>query len=228
MKFLFVIANPNPDSFTHRMLRHAVNAVWRNGHSAVVSDLYADGFEPLASRADFLDVADSGHFDYQLEQRHAVVTVSFDPALLREQKRLAEADALVLLFPLWWASAPAVMKGWFDRVLAAGFAYDDGERYKTGRWQNKIGLIGTATGGSANRFVEGHSHGSTTQVLWPIQHGVLEYLGMNTADPFVAFAAARSSDEQQKEYLKEWERRVLSLADLAKQSRQREGAAKGS
>jgi putative NADPH-quinone reductase len=49
----------------------------------------------------------------------------FDASALQEQAaRLLAAEALVLVFPTWWFSFPAMLKGWFDRVWAPGTAYD--------------------------------------------------------------------------------------------------------
>jgi len=215
MKFFLVAANPNPASFTHRMVDRAVSIITAQGHEVWVSDLYADGFNPVSSRDDFLTVACEERFDYQLEQRHAHRHQSFAADVQREQQRLQEADGIILVFPLWWSGVPAIMKGWFDRVLAAGFAYEDGRRYDTGHFPGKTGMLGIVTGGTASRFAEGAQHGSMhQQIIWSVQHGVLEYLGLEAAEPFIAYAGARADADRQEEYLTAWEQRVAELVSL--------------
>ena len=58
-------------------------------------------------------------------ERRSYYSRAFDTASVHEQiNRLLAADALVLVFPTWWFSFPAILKGWFDRIWAPGVAYD--------------------------------------------------------------------------------------------------------
>lgn len=78
-------------------------------HKVTVEDLYANKFDPVLT----------------IEERESYYTDSYDASKITEEtKRLQEAEALVLLFPTWWFSFPAMLKGWFDRVWAPGIAYD--------------------------------------------------------------------------------------------------------
>lgn len=60
------------------------------------------------------------------------------------------------------------------------------------------------TGGTAKRFTEGGTYGSIQQVLWPFDHCCLKYLGMEVADPFVAYAVPRVDDAQRAQYFEDW------------------------
>ncbi|NMR21362.1 NAD(P)H-dependent oxidoreductase [Cellulomonas fimi] len=212
MRALIVYAHPEPTSFSAAMLRVAREALEGAGHEVEVSDLYAEGFDPTAGRHDFLDVADPDRFHYQSEQAHAAATGTFAPDIVREQERVARADLLLFVFPLWWGGVPAILKGWFDRVLAYGFAYEDGMRYETGFFRGRRGLLGVVTGGTRHRFSSGGSYGAIEQVLWPTQHCMIEYLGLTTFEPFVAYAAPRVDDAQRAAYLDQWRERVLDAA----------------
>ncbi|HEX2537554.1 MAG TPA: NAD(P)H-dependent oxidoreductase, partial [Pseudolabrys sp.] len=132
MHALFVYAHPEPTSFTAALKDDGAAALRDAGHTVEVSDLYAENFNPVAGRHDFRTVADAARFHYQTEQGHAHKHEAFAPDLVREQQRFLKADLIVWLFPIWWGGMPAIMKGWFDRVLAFGFAYADGKRYDTG------------------------------------------------------------------------------------------------
>lgn len=108
MKCLVVIAHPLSDSLCHAMAQRAVSALAAQGHEVVVEDLYGSGYSPA------LTVGERRSYYSTYEARDVRDAID----------RLLSAEALVLVFPTWWFGFPAVLKGWFDRVWAPGFAYD--------------------------------------------------------------------------------------------------------
>lgn len=212
MHVLIVHAHPEPASFNGALTRRAVEALTRTGHTVTVSDLYAEGFDPVAGRHDFTEMAETGRFHYQTEQAHAAKTGTFSAELAREQARVAEADLLVLQFPLWWGSPPAILKGWCERVLAYGFGYVDGARFDNGLFRGRRALMSVTTGGTPERFSAGGSYGEIGQVLYPVKHLLLAYMGYAVEEPFVAYAAPRISDEERAGYLDAFEQRLLATA----------------
>lgn len=213
MKVLIVYAHPEPTSFTAAMRDAALDAIRSRGHEAVVSDLYSEGFNPVAGRHDFTTMADAGRFHYQSEQAHASLHGGFAPDIVREQERLADAGLVILLFPLWWGGVPAILKGWFDRVCAYGFAYADGKRYEHGYLRGRRSIFGVTTGGTEARFSEGDSYGEMRHVLHGVRRCMLEYLGLEVADPFVAYAAPRVDQARRIDYLRNWERSIVRLLE---------------
>lgn len=212
MQALLVYAHPEPTSFTGALKDVAVRALRRSGHSVDVSDLYAEGFNPVAGRHDFTTVADPARFHYQTEQGHAHEVGGFAADLAREQRRFLAADLVVWLYPLWWGGVPAILKGWFDRVLAYGVAYADGRRYKTGFFPEKRGLLCLTTGGTRERFSADGVYGDIRQVLWPVQRLMVEYMGMTALEPFIAYGSPRVDQATRESYLRDWEARLLDVA----------------
>lgn len=204
MRALIVYAHPEPTSFTAAMRDTAQRALEGEDVSVQVSDLYADGFEAVAGRHDFTVVEDQERFHYQREQQHAARHNSFAADIAREQERLSAAHLVLFVYPLWWGGVPAILKGWFDRVLAYGFAYEDGMRYDTGYLRGRRALMGVTTGGTSKRFTPQGAYGSIEQVLWPTQHCMIEYLGLETLPPYVAYASPRVPDKQREAYLAQW------------------------
>lgn len=204
MNVLLVYCHPEPGSFTHALLDVAKASVLAAGHSVEVSDLYGEGFNPVAGRHDFETCADPDHFHYQTEQAHAAASDTYSAELRREQDRVRLADMVVFIYPLWWGGPPAMLKGWFDRVLSYGFAYVDGARFETGLFVGKTSMMCVVTGGTPQRFSEGGTYGTIEQVLWPMQHCQLRYLGMEVLEPFVAYAAPRIDADARDAYLKRW------------------------
>ena len=214
MNVLIVYSHPEPTSFTAALKDTALQVLVEAGHTVEVSDLHGEGFSPVPGRHDFTTVADAERFHYQTEQIYASQHSGFAPDLVREQARVVNAHLIVFLFPLWWGGLPAILKGWFDRVLAYGFAYADGKRYESGFFHGRRGLLGISTGGTAQRFTRDGSYGDIEQVLHGVQHCMLEYLGLKVEVPFVAYAAPRIDQQAREQLLRDWQERLLTtLAD---------------
>jgi NAD(P)H dehydrogenase (quinone) len=213
MHALFVYAHPEPTSFTGALKDAGVQVLRAAGHAVEVSDLYAEGFNPVAGRHDFGTVADPQRFHYQTEQAHAQETQGFAPDLMREQQRFLKADLVVWLYPIWWGGMPAILKGWFDRVLAFGFAYADGRRFDSGFFPAKRGLLCLSTGGTQQRFSSDGVYGDIRTVLWPAQRLMIEYLGMDALEPFVAYGTPRVDPEVRNAYLQHWSARLTEVVE---------------
>lgn len=209
---LIVYAHPEPTSFSAALVASARTALETAGHEVMISDLYAERFDPKAGRHDFASVADKSRFHYQSEQAQAAREGAFCDEIAREQERVAMADVLVPVFPLWWGAPPAMLKGWFERVLAYGFAYVDGARFDTGLFRGRRAMLAVTTGGTTARFGPDGVYGEIDRVLWPVQRLTLQYMGYETEEPFVAYAAPRVSDEERQAYLDEFARRVVEIA----------------
>lgn len=93
MRVLLVYAHPEPTSFTAALKNTALAALRDAGHTVEVSDLYGEGFNPVAGRHDFLDASDPARFHYQTEQGHAHKTGTFAPDIVREQQRFIRSPA---------------------------------------------------------------------------------------------------------------------------------------
>jgi NAD(P)H dehydrogenase (quinone) len=212
MRALLVYAHPEPKSFTAALKNVADETLRGLGHTVEISDLYAENFNPVAGRHDFLQAQNPDVFHYQTEQKHAHASGSFAPDLKREQERLARADLVIWLYPIWWGGVPAIVKGWFDRVLAYGFAYADGSRFDSGFFKDKKGMLCITTGGTVERFSANGVYGTLDQVLWPTQRLILEYLGLQTQPPFVAYAAPRVDAAGREAYLQQWAARLKQIA----------------
>ena len=213
MHALIVYAHPEPSSFTAAMKDAAVAKLTALGHAVDVSDLHAERFDPVPGRHDFERAADPGRFHYQTEQLHASQTNGFAADVAREQARVARAELLVFVFPIWWGGLPAILKGWFDRVMAYGFAYADGKRFDLGYFRGRRALIGLCTGGTPERFSDDGTYGDIQRVLYPVRRCMLEYVGLEVLPPFVAYAVPRVDGAARREYLEAWSARVAAAVE---------------
>lgn len=108
MRLLVLYAHPVETSFCAALHNRAVAALREAGHTVDDCDLYAEGFEPRLSRAERLGYHDT-------PANRAPVAGDVD--------RLAAADGLVLVFPVWNFGFPAILKGYFDRVFLPGVSF---------------------------------------------------------------------------------------------------------
>jgi NAD(P)H dehydrogenase (quinone) len=117
---------------------------------------------------------------------------------------VTRAELIVFLFPLWWGGPPAIVKGWFDRVMSYGFGYVDGARYDRGLFRGRFAMTCIPTGGTPERFSKGSTYGPIETVLWPFQHCAIRYTGLTLLDDFIAYATPRVDQVQREVYLEQW------------------------
>ncbi len=115
MKVLVVICHPRRDSLTGALADAFVEGLEGAGHGAEIADLYAENFDPLLQPAD--------------EPNYHDPSKIYSPEVQAEMARIERNDAIVMFFPVWWWSLPAMLKGWIDRVWNHGWAYGwEGEK----------------------------------------------------------------------------------------------------
>lgn len=102
-----------------------------------------------------------------------------------EQHLLRSAEAVVFQFPLYWFSAPSIIKEWQDVVLQNGFAFGDGGTALRG----KKFMIAASTGGPETAYHEGASHGGNINVYLRPLEMTAKYCGMHVVDAFVTHGA---------------------------------------
>lgn len=194
LKYFIVHAHHEPASFNGAMTRRAVADLTAAGHEVKVSDLYAMGFDPVSDRRNFTTVANPAFLKQQNEERHATEHNGFAPDLQAEMDKLAWCDVLVFQFPLWWFSMPAILKGWVDRVLAAGRIYGGGKWYSNGFGIGKRAMVSMTTGGPEAMYRQDCLEPPMDTLLVPIEHGVFWFNGFSVLPAFIAWSAAHGTD----------------------------------
>ncbi|WP_431821464.1 NAD(P)H-dependent oxidoreductase [Burkholderia sp. F1] len=182
MHALILVAHPEPRSFNAH-LAGAAAATWlEQGHASTVVDLYAEGFDAREAPWHHADRHDPARFDAQREQRHHWQRGSLAPEIRQHLDMLQAADALILQFPLWWFGAPAILKGWMDRVFVYGGLYDSRRRHERGVMRGRRALLSVTTGSSATACSPDGREGDTRLLLWPLMYA-LHYVGFDVLEP---------------------------------------------
>lgn len=158
MDVLIVFTHPDPLSLTASVARE-IAARLAPEHTAVVADLSAERFSPT----------------FTMEDIQAYRTAGTVPADVQcEQARVSRADSIVFVHPIYWWGAPALLKGWFERVLSNGWAYgsagQDGPR--AAALQGKqVHLVGLGASGSGTY----ERHGYAAAMRTVTDHGIFDY-----------------------------------------------------
>jgi len=152
LKTLLVIAHPRRTSLTGQVADAFAAAAAINGHTFEMADLAAEGFDPVLREADEPDWSNSDKV--------------YSEAVQQEMRRIARNEATVMVFPVWWWSMPALLKGWIDRVWNNGWAYGDRSFPQKRAWM--IGVAGGGAGGYAKR-------GYDTAMQTQLDVGILQY-----------------------------------------------------
>ncbi|MFI9465645.1 NAD(P)H-dependent oxidoreductase [Streptomyces xiamenensis] len=155
---LLVTAHPDPGSLTHHVARQLASAL--RPRAVEVADLHRERFDPRFTPED---------------RRHYREGGAHAPDVAREHRRLDRATDLVLVFPVYWWSMPALLKGWIDRVFVNGWAYDhsaaSGLRPRLQRLTTHLLLL---AGDDADSF---ERHGYERALRTQIEHGIVDYVG---------------------------------------------------
>lgn len=216
MNILWVFAHPEPRSLNGSLRDAAVAQLHGDGYGVEQSDLYAMQWNPVVAAADFgllpgprLRVADAS--------RRAFDSGALPPDIATEQQKLRRADVVVLQFPLWWFSMPAILKGWVDRVFVEGFGYgirgDDGRtrRFGDGMLAGKRAMVVVSMGGTEHTVSARGINGSLDELLYPIQHGILWYTAMSVLTPMLVAGADRVSTAEYEDTEAELLRRLKTI-----------------
>ncbi|TDT42165.1 NAD(P)H dehydrogenase (quinone) [Streptomyces sp. BK208] len=218
MKTLIVHAHPEPHSLNGSLKDIAVSTLEAAGHEVRVSDLYAMDWKAAVDAADYGE-----HATHPLRvvpsSGRAHEAGALTPDVAAEQEKLLWADTVVLQFPLWWYSMPAILKGWVDRVFTHRFAYgvgvhDEtryGERYGEGTLRGRRAILSVTVGGPEAHYTDRGVNGPIEDLLFPIHHGILYYPGLEVLPPFVLYGADRITGSAFADAAKAWKERLLSL-----------------
>lgn len=156
---VIVCGHPDTETFTGALLDHYHAAAEDAGHVVTRFNLGEMHFDPIL------------HKGYK-EIQH------LEPDLIALQEAITAADHVVIGYPNWWTTMPALLKGLFDRIWLPGFAFNFNKETKK--------IEKHLAGRTARVYVMSGSH-SPFKTWWnygdytnEIQYGILEFAGLKT------------------------------------------------
>ena len=180
MRVLLIYAHPVETSFNAAVHDCAVRSLTAAGHEVDDCDLYAEGFDPVLSRRERLD-----YHDERVNRTHAAGYI----------ERLTRAQGLMFVYPTWSMSPPAILKGFLDRVMVPGVAFDLTDDGKLTPRLTNIGRIGAAvTYGQKRLAAEWFGNPSRRLVTRYVKF----FTGPGTRTTFLAFHNVNVPDEARR------------------------------
>lgn len=165
MSLLVVTSHPDSASLTAAVAAALAEGAREAGLAAgdiEIADLTAEGFQPAFTAADRLAF-------------HRKAPVPADVAA--EQRRIDRAEALALVFPVYWWSMPALLKGWIDRVFTGGWAFAESDGGITPLLRDRpVHVIGLAAADAGAFARHGHTEAFDSQ----IRRGIFGYCGLRS------------------------------------------------
>lgn len=186
MNVLIVLAHPERKSFNGGLASVAEERLLAEGHSIYIDDLYREGFDPVERSEHYTHRSDPEYFGPLIEQKSHFEKGALPLDVQREIAHLEWADIVIFQFPLWWHSQPAILKGWFDRVLVFGGIYSGTRRYNKGHFKGKRAVCSVTTGSPEKAFMPFGRAGNMVEWLWPM-HSSLYYVGFDVLAPQVSY-----------------------------------------
>lgn len=211
MNIFIVYAHPEPQSFNAAMKDTAAEVLTKAGQKVRVSDLVAMEFKAVSDANDFPRRADPERLVFSVEQRAAFESGLTSPDIAEEHEKIIWADHIIFQFPMWYYGLPAILKGWFDRVLSEGFAHAPPRWFDDGPMAGKRAMLSLTTNGKPSGYAADGRHGAMEVLVWPI-HNALRFCGFDVLPPFVAYDVVRGDGERRRAILSAYADRLRGLA----------------
>ena len=186
MTISVILAHPDKGSFNHAIACAAAERLHDLGHRVLFHDLYGEGFDPLLPAGEIPDGA------------------LLPPGIRDQCEEIAEADGIVIVHPNWWGQPPAILKGWVDRVIRPGVAYefvegDSGEGVPNGLLRAKSAVVLNTSNTEPER--EERIFGDPLQAIW--QDCIFGLCGVRDFHRRTFGVVVTSADAQRRQWLDE-------------------------
>lgn len=181
MRVLVVYAYPNREGFAYAVCQNVLDGLKEVGTTYDLINLYEEAFNPALV--------------FNATKRRS--QMKNDPETARYRQLVTQADHLIFVYPTWWSGMPAILRGFFDRVFASGFAYTYSGLYPHGLLKNKSAtLIYTMdTPGLYARFFR-------KNIEWRSVKGpIFHFCGIRPVHRLVLYGVRTSSEKKRKAFL---------------------------
>lgn len=193
MNHLILYAHPNPNSFNHAILETVQSELAHQGHEVRVRDLYQLKFNPVLSGDDFV----------AFQQNRLPADIE------EEQQHITWAEHIVVVYPVWWAGLPAILKGYIERVFSYGFAYKYGEQGNIEQLLNgKAALLISTHGNSEENYRQSGMYEAMKKTS---DYGIFEFVGMKVLAHSFPASVTTVDDAARKSMLSEVQQLLKQL-----------------
>ena len=194
MQILVILGHPDPNSLNHAIDSVVCDSLRNNGHSVLFHDLCAEKFDPFLPKE---EIPENG-----------IVPDSIQ----RYCEELRSADGIVIIHPNWWGQPPAILKGWIDRVIRPGIAYqfeeeDSGEGIPIGLLKARAAVVFNTSNTPDER--ENSTFGDPLEGIW--KRCIFDLCGVHTFHRRTFNVVITSSPDQRRKWLNEAREIIASI-----------------
>ncbi|MDD9923474.1 MAG: NAD(P)H-dependent oxidoreductase [Boseongicola sp.] len=214
---LIVSAHPDGFSFNAAWAAESKAVCELEGDEVLVSNLVEMAFDPVEARQHYPHIEADELFDVLKTQEAASEGGTLPEDVRLEIDKLRQAHRVIFHFPLWWFSAPAILKGWLERVLAHGEMHSVDQRFDQGQFRGRKVLFCVTTGSRESESAFNGKEGDVQLLLWPLAYA-LRYVGFTVLVPRIVHGVHGYHEGKRREELE------LRLAELLKSHRTLLGA----
>jgi NAD(P)H dehydrogenase (quinone) len=186
MNVSVILAHPYQKSFNHAIYETVLKTLGENGHEVFAHNLYEEEFNPLLMGTELVNGETS------------------DPLVLKHREEIQKAEGIIIIHPNWWGQPPAILKGWTERVLRSGIAYefeegDDGSGVPEGLLIAKAALVFNTSNTPEER--EMNVFGDPLERIW--KECIFDFCGIKTFYRKMFRVVASSTLEEREKWLNE-------------------------
>jgi putative NADPH-quinone reductase len=201
MKTLIVFTHPHEGSYGYSILEAVKAGLKKGGHACKVINLDKDGFDPVMREKDLKAFAELGRGE-------TAALSELDPIVLRYKKKLEWADGMVMIFPTWWMTMPAIMKGFVDKVIFPGVAYE----MENGRLKSRLRNLKQVTVISTmNTPADIYRDRFNNSIEGSLIKGTFNQIGIHDARWISLNMVKQVGEEVRAQWLEELEERFATL-----------------
>jgi NAD(P)H dehydrogenase (quinone) len=194
MKVSVILAHPQKGSFNSAIALTTVDQLKRNGHEVRFHDLYKENFDPI------------------LKDTEIPKNANLQESVADHCREIAEAEGIVIVHPNWWGQPPAILKGWIDRVMRQGVAYefldnDTGEGIPNGLLKASVAIVFNTSNTETVR--EKIIFGDPLETIW--KNCIFALCGIGTVYRRMFNVIVTSTEEERNIWLDEVRQSVNEL-----------------
>lgn len=193
MNILVILGHPSKGSFNHAIANSVIETLSNNGHEVFFHDLYEENFDPI------------------LSGQEIPKGTSLERVIKEHCNEISQAEGIVIVHPNWWGQPPAILKGWVDRVIRAGVAYefkegDSGEGIPIGLLKAETALVFNTSNTPRERELQ--VFGDPLEILW--KNCIFDFCGVKNFYRKMFGVIVTSKLEERLDWLEE----VRKIVDM--------------
>ncbi|MEW6010055.1 MAG: NAD(P)H dehydrogenase [Methanobacterium sp.] len=186
MEIMVIVAHPYEKSFNHALYQTVIKSLHTNQHHVYAHHLYKEKFNPILTGTELANGKTK------------------DSLVIQHREEIKKVEGLIIIHPNWWGQPPAILKGWMDRVLRSGIAYefdedDDGSGVPHGLLKIKTALVFNTSNTPEKREIE--VFGDPLERIW--KDCVFDFCGVYQVYRKIFRTISGSTPEERKAWLSE-------------------------